>query len=353
LLTNNGFQTDSKGPSPVWNKFLKETSCGDDAWVKAVKRILGYSLTGETSLRKAFIFDGHGQNGKSTLCRVLRAILGDYGYQSSSRLVASGYSGHDTIKAATENKRFIEISETDHTLVLGETFKIFTGNDVIAGRGMRENERSIAIHCKLNICANNNVKFDATSKSFADRICVIPFKNAVTEAQRDGGLFDKLMAEAPAILAELIEEAATFYADPRLLACEAIEAATLAYVGDADRYSAWFDEKYIRLDPAQLADDLKERFIEAEGAATVPDGHDHGLLGELLKDVFDSWRTFAIAEGDYVGNSKLLASALRERGFLVRLERTSRRTFVLGLSRRTGCEGRVETASEENPFDAR
>jgi P4 family phage/plasmid primase-like protien len=322
-----------KGATPKWDQFKRETFCGDKELIAAATRLLGYALTGETGLRKAFIFDGHGRNGKSTLCRVLRAILGDYGYASSARIVASGYSGHDTIFAALHNKRLVEIPETDHTLVLGERFKILTGNDTIAGRGMRENERAIPIHGKLMISANNNIKFDATSKSFADRICVVPFKHMV--AKPNPALFDELMTEAPAILAALIDEAKAFYGEPGLLSCAAISEATEIYLGQADRYAAWFEETYQWFDPNELdqskpgfcAKDMRERLIEAAGQDTIPDD----CLGYPLKVVFDNWRTFAIAEGDYVGNSKLLASALRERGILVKLQRTSRTNYVVGI----------------------
>ena len=115
--------TPAKGLTPRWDKFLDETFCRDGELIKAVKRILGYGVTGEVFLRKAFVLDGQGKNGKSTLCRVMRTILGDYGYASSSRIIGTSYSGHDTVFAALEKKRFIEIPETDHTLILGDSEK--------------------------------------------------------------------------------------------------------------------------------------------------------------------------------------------------------------------------------------
>ena len=63
--------------------------------------------------------------------------------------------------------------------MLGARFKELTGNDSISARGMREDERTIVLQCKLAICANTNVKFDATAKSNRQRIETISFRNEV------------------------------------------------------------------------------------------------------------------------------------------------------------------------------
>ena len=139
----------------------------------------GYFATGLVSERKAYVLDGHGRNGKSTLCKVVRTLLGDYGLVSKANVVSASYAGHDTIFAVLEKKRFVEIPEIDRSLVLGSRFKELTGNDSISARGMRQDERAIVLQCKLAICANNNIKFDGTSKSHKERVETVPFRNEV------------------------------------------------------------------------------------------------------------------------------------------------------------------------------
>jgi phage/plasmid-associated DNA primase len=185
--------------------------------------------------------------------------------------------------------------------VLGENFKILTGNDTISGRGMRENEQAIPIRCKLLICANDNIKFDAASKSFADRLCVIPFKNEVQNP--DPWLFDRLMTEAPGILASLIEEAKAFYADSKLPSCHAIEEATRAYVRNADRYAEWLEECY---EPVAIPANVRQRI---EALTDLP--ADAGPYSLPLQTMFRRWQIYADNRKEFVGQSRLLAQALR------------------------------------------
>jgi hypothetical protein len=174
-------------------------------------------------------------NGKSTLCKVVRRVLGDgprgYALVSKAKIVSAAYDKHDTVFAALEKKRFAEIPEIDRSLALGARFKELTGNDSISARGMRQDERPIALRCKLGICANNNIKFDATAKSNRQRIETIPFRNEVLKP--DPGLADKLLAEGPAILADIIEQARRYLGGEGLPACAAIAEATKVYADAA------------------------------------------------------------------------------------------------------------------------
>ena len=173
-----------EGETPLWNKFLAETCKGDEELVAYTRRLRGYFATGLVSERKAYVLDGHGMNGKTTLCKVVRILFGEYGLVSSAKIVSAAYDKHDTVFAALEKKRFVEIPEIDRSLVLGARFKELTGNDSISARGMREDERTIVLQCKLAICANNNLKFDATAKSNRQRIETIPFRNEVLSRTR-------------------------------------------------------------------------------------------------------------------------------------------------------------------------
>jgi P4 family phage/plasmid primase-like protien len=322
------------GPKPTYDRFLRETFGGDHELIKAVKRILGYAITGEVSLRKAFIFDGHGKNGKSTLARLMRAIMGDYGYQSSSKIVASGYSGHSHVFASLRDRRVVVIDEVDSTVVFGENFKTLTGNDMISGHYMYKNEEQFPVHCKLFICINAGAKFDGASKAFADRLCVIPFKNTLPEDVQNSDfgrdLDAKLLAEGPAVLAEWLDEAKAFYADPRLLPSKAIEEATRAFIGEADRYASWLEETYVKLDPEDMSERDRERWATLETRQTLPSGWEE--LGVPLKVVFATWEAYGKAAGErYIGTDKLLSRALKERGYLVLKHRETRACFVCGI----------------------
>ena len=50
------------------------------------------------------------------LCKVVRILLGEYGLVSSAKIVSATYDKHDTVFAALEKKRFVEIPEIDRSL---------------------------------------------------------------------------------------------------------------------------------------------------------------------------------------------------------------------------------------------
>jgi putative DNA primase/helicase len=52
------------GACPMWKKFLKEVTGGDEGLQKYLQRITGYFLTGETYEQELFFFYGSGGNGK-------------------------------------------------------------------------------------------------------------------------------------------------------------------------------------------------------------------------------------------------------------------------------------------------
>ena len=314
------------GETPLWNRFLAETCKGDEELVAYTRRLHGYFATGLVSERKAYVLDGHGMNGKTTLCKVVRILFGEYGLVSSAKIVSATYDKHDTVFAALEKKRFVEIPEIDRSLVLGARFKELTGNDSISARGMREDERTIALQCKLAICANNNIKFDATAKSNRQRIETIPFRNEVLKP--DPGLADKLLAEGPAILADIIEQARRYLGGEGLPACAAIAEATKAYADAADRYADFFDEVYTTEPPVSGWTKAQEEYLR--GATRVTSLHPD-CPGTRLKDVYGQWEEWARGRGEYVGDDKLLATALRERGIIIKRRSRPRNFFCAGL----------------------
>jgi putative DNA primase/helicase len=337
------------GETPKWDGFLGETLKSDEdrgELVAYMRRLLGYCATGLVSERKAYVFEGHGKNGKSTLCKVVRRVFGDgprgYALVSKAKVVSATYDGHDTIFAVLENKRFVEIPEVDRSLVLGARFKELTGNDSISARGMRQDERPIALRCKLGICANNNIKFDATSKSYKERLATIPFRNKVVKP--DGSLADKLLAEGPAILADIVEHARRYLAGEGFPTCVAVDKATKAYADTADMYAEFFNELYTT-DPPVLGWTKEERkyLQEAERAENV----NQACPGTPLKEVFAKWLEWANGHGEsYTGNSKLIAGALREKDILVRLRSRTRDALCVGLRPVTSADQQKRAEAE-------
>jgi P4 family phage/plasmid primase-like protien len=329
------------GETPIFDRFLADMFNEDAALVARCRRVFGYAATGSTVLGSAYVFGGSGDNGKSTLCRTVRKILGDYGYMSSAKAIAANYAGHDTVFAALDRKRFVEIPEVDRSLVLGARFKELTGGDGTTGRGMRENERQINIDAKFFICANNNIKFDGTSKSYKKRLETWPCRNNV--AVPDRGLPDRLMSEAPAILAGIIEEAQKFLAGEALPASDTVADATKIYADEADRYAAFLGENDINVSAQELTEEKKQHLENAKHNKNIHPG----CPGTSLLDIFSHWQRYAERHGEtWVGPETLLAEALREKGYIVKPRSRPRNAFVVGLRTRTDADDKREAEAE-------
>ena len=102
----------------------------DEELIEGFEAELGYIVTGETFRNVAYVQQGGGGAGKSTLNAVLLSIFGleswNYGYSSKAKtLLSAKYQGHDTVLASLRNKRLVEAPEVGVDTVFGETFKIF------------------------------------------------------------------------------------------------------------------------------------------------------------------------------------------------------------------------------------
>ena len=145
-----------EGETPLWDKFLAETCKGDEesssptrADCMAISRRACFRAQGLRARRARDEREDYAVQGRA------HPVRRKYGLVSSAKIISATYDKHDTVFAALEKKRFVEIPEIDRSLVLGARFKELTGNDSISARGMREDERTIILQCKLAICANN------------------------------------------------------------------------------------------------------------------------------------------------------------------------------------------------------
>lgn len=78
VTTSIGAAWDPKAASPTaWLAFLDGMWGDDKESIRALQQIFGYLLTPDTSQQKLFAIVGPKRSGKSTIARVLKALLGD------------------------------------------------------------------------------------------------------------------------------------------------------------------------------------------------------------------------------------------------------------------------------------
>jgi P4 family phage/plasmid primase-like protien len=269
---------DENARAPRFEQFLAEIF--DDPEVAAfVQRWFGYCLTGEVNEHKVVFHIGGGGNGKGTLMKLLRHVLGTgyYGTANQNLLTYEG-KGASPELADLLGKRMVTISETEHAMELREgLLKQITGGDPISARQLFEGYFEFLPSHKLQIFTNHEPAIKTQDFAIWRRVILLKYPhsygNAVQvasgEAERleDPELENALLAEAPGVLRWLVEGARAWYAR-RLQAPESVIKATIAYRQQQDLPALFTAERLV---------------VEAEAWAPV-----HGVA-ESIYSAYKGW----------------------------------------------------------------
>jgi len=221
---------------PLWLDFLDRAMGGNEHLVQFLQRAIGYSLTGTTVERIILILFGGGKNGKSTLLEVMRAILGDYAMRTPTEMLLAkrGDAGIPNDVARLKGARFVSASEAEEGQRLAEAkIKDLTGGDTISARFMRGEFFDFQPAFKLWLSTNHKPVIKGTDEAIWDRIRLVPFLVRIPPEEQDKHLRDKLIAEAPGILAWAVEGCLDWQRDG-LGEPEEVKQATGAYRAEMD-----------------------------------------------------------------------------------------------------------------------
>ena len=98
----------------AFKAFLKSTFQNNERLIAFVRRMIGYTLTGDTSERAVFVLYGCGADGKSTLLAVLRELLGPYASQiGADALMVKKNEGIRNDLAKLKGARAVSAVESD------------------------------------------------------------------------------------------------------------------------------------------------------------------------------------------------------------------------------------------------
>jgi len=192
--------------APRWERAMEEWF--PDAEVRAyVKRVTGSVLVGAQRDHVFVIHYGQGRNGKGTYVRALQRVLGPYCVVIHlGLLVEQKYNQHDTVKAELFRTRLAVASETQRRVKLDEAnVKNLTGGDRITARRMREDPWEYDPSHSLWLQTNHLPAISGRDRGIWSRIRVVKWVTTFEEKQQDQKLDDTLAAEAPGILAWLVE----------------------------------------------------------------------------------------------------------------------------------------------------
>ena len=289
---------------PRWFEFLNEVMDGDNEMIDYLKRIVGYSLTGDTKEQVLFFLFGHGANGKSVFVNTIQDLLGDYAIQTPvSTLMTRGKGSINNDVARMRGARFVATTETEEGSKFNESeIKLLTGGDTITCRFLRQEFFEYRPEFKIWISGNHK-PVPGDGHSIWRRLILIPFDVIVDDANQDKELHLKLRKELSGILNWAIEGCLQWQ-EEGLKTPQKIVDAIREYKSEMDRVLTWMDE----------CCQSKPR-IGAEIKAS---------------ELYSSYKSWAIENGEWAMSQRIFSNKLTEKGF--KKTRKQQGRFYQGIS---------------------
>jgi P4 family phage/plasmid primase-like protien len=141
------------------NKFFNSIMIDEESR-EYMRKVLGYTITGETSARCFFIWYGHGSNGKSQVFHFVNLILGKQYHQCDKSIfikVKNDSKGASPELVSLLGKRGVVYSEgetSDAIEMNMSTIKQITGEDSINARQLYSQPIVFKPYCKLHMLTN-------------------------------------------------------------------------------------------------------------------------------------------------------------------------------------------------------
>ena len=285
-----GAEYQAEAKCPRWRKFVLEVFAKDDDLVGYLQRVLGYTLSGDTSEQCFFLLYGTGRNGKSTLLEVVRTVLGDYAVRASFRtfLQKVGDAGSTGDLARLAGARFVSAIEAPVGQRLDEALvKELVGGDKIAARFLYKDYFEYHPVLKLFLAANHLPEIYESTEAMWRRIRQIPFLVRFGEDKCNPHLKEELFAEREGILAWMVE------------GCQQWQQAGLGRSGMVDKATARY-----KADQDILADWIRACCVLEPGKR------------ETTRNLFGVYKAWAVACGYSMVSARVFGRKLEEKGVI-------------------------------------
>lgn len=241
--------------APTWKRALQEIFNRDVALIRYLQRLFGYAVTGLTTEHVLPLLWGQGRNGKGTVLEVIAHVLGPLAGPIQAEMLleqgrARSSAGPSSDIMALRGRRIAWASETEEGRRLNVSrVKWLVGGDTLTGRApYGKYEVSFPPTHTLFLLTNAKPRADASDFALWQRIHLIPFQlsfidnpQAPTERLRDLNLSEKLRAEAPGILAWIVQGCLMWQRDG-LNPPNVVRAATKEYRENEDLLGRFIDE---------------------------------------------------------------------------------------------------------------
>lgn len=317
---------DPTATAPLWLRCLTEwfadpsSGVPDQPLIDYVQALAGYALTGDVCEEKFWIMTGGGKNGKTTFCKVLQRVMGDYAGQAApSLLMETGVDkaspGHMSAVAVLRGMRLVIAAESQDTDILSDgTVKALCSRDPISAKYMRQDIFTFNPSHKIVLTTNHMPTIRGRDVGIWRRVKPIEWRNEVPADRVDRHLDDKLWQERAGILAWLVRGCLAWLHRGALRderEPDALRAMSGAYREDQDIIGAFLREC------TQVAPDAEES-------------------AKLIAATFESW--YFAATGDRKPPTRWFQRQLTAAGFLGGQDRQGTTRVRKGLRLRPNTE---------------
>lgn len=298
---------DPGAAAPQWERFLRQVFAGDEEMVAFMQRDLGYSATGSTAEQKMTLLVGEGSNGKSVLLEVIKRVLGGYATTLDlSALLGKALGGASPEVASLRGVRFAGAAEMRTDSMFNEAaVKRLTGSDEIVSRYLYGNPFRFSPTHKIWLAVNALPNVRDVTNGLWRRLIIVRFDVAFATAEDiatdprwagaqvlDPMLTDKLVAEAPGILAWIVRGAVEWHKGG-LQPPASIKSNVDEYAQEQDTLEEFIsDQCHVTKDEADRiqAGDFQARYLTWAKANGIAQPHSRVTVGRAMERRFGKWR---------------------------------------------------------------
>lgn len=231
-----------------WLSFLDEVLGGDAELILLVQQMFGLLVTSDTSFQKIFYFRGVSGSGKSTIMRVLDALIGE---RNICNPTIAGLADKNTLNdmtAATLAK--VTDMNTDDRSDMSKsasTMNQISGEDPVHVFRKFKDGINVKMRVRFLLSGNQYPNFGEHATAISRRLLVIPF-NISFEDRADPDLSAKLLAELPGILNWALDGLASLREAGKFIEPAASKAAKAEILNSGDPVRSFVAEE-CELDP--------------------------------------------------------------------------------------------------------
>jgi len=252
------YDYDPSAKAPTWEMVVDRVMCGDKDTKEAFQQALGYLLLRQFNLEKMVCFVGEGENGKSTILRVLKKLVGRVGYAAQPIQVLLKNSSEGQYAKAQLSGKLINITnELTPASLEADAFKdLISGEDIIA-RNIYEAPFVLRTVPKQLVAMNTTDSLiKERTHGFMRRLHLIPFNYTLKAEHKDPKLESKLDAELSGILNWILEGARAVIASGKLKESLAMRRLFEDVKRDANPVQQFMEECLIVLSDVGYDDDI-------------------------------------------------------------------------------------------------